>query len=66
MNKIKANIWAVDASMYRCNIKAAGNRTSLVTDKTFNPLANHGLDPLIRAMEKKRENPAINVIAKDL
>jgi hypothetical protein len=46
--------------------QAAGKRTSLVTDKTFNPLANHGLEPLIRAMEKKSENPAINVIAKDL
>jgi hypothetical protein len=46
--------------------QAAGKRTSLVTDKTFHPIDNHGLAPLIRAMEKKRENPAINVIAKDL
>jgi hypothetical protein len=45
--------------------QAAGKRTSLMTDKTFNPLANHGLEPLIRALQKKAENPAINVIAKD-
>jgi hypothetical protein len=45
--------------------QAAGKRTSLMTDKTFNPLENHGLEPLIRALQKKAENPAINVIAKD-
>jgi len=46
--------------------QAAGKRTSLVTDKTFHPIDNHSLEPLIRAMEKKRESPAIDVIAKDL
>jgi hypothetical protein len=46
--------------------QAAGKRTSLVTDKTWNPLGNHSLEPLIRALEKKRENPQINVIVKDV
>jgi hypothetical protein len=46
--------------------QAAGKRTSLVTEKTFNPFVNHKLVPLIEAMEKKRENPQIDVIAKDL
>jgi hypothetical protein len=46
--------------------QAAGKRTSLVTDETFNPLANHSLEPLIEAMEKKKENPQIDVIAKNL
>ena len=45
--------------------EAAGKRTSLLTNKTYNPFGNHKLKPLIDAMEKKREK-AINVIAKDL
>jgi hypothetical protein len=46
--------------------KAAGKRTSLITDKTFNPVANHSVEPLTRAMEKRMEKPQISVIARDL